>query len=136
MTTLRAIRLAAGAGDVDPSQAYRIDVIAAAEALYDAYNKGDSDGIQDWDARLMAAVRRMRSARKARAKQRGGGMTLTPREHDVLSLLCAGQTNKSISFELRISHRTVEIHRHRIMKKLAAKSAVELGVVAVRTGIL
>lgn len=63
-------------------------------------------------------------------------MTLTPREHDVLCLLCAGQTNKSISFELGISHRTVEIHRQRIMKKLAAKSSVELGVVAVRTGIL
>lgn len=72
MTTVRAIRLAAGAGDPDPSLALRIDVVNAAEALYDAYNNGDSEGIQDWDARLMAAVRRMRSARKARAKQRGG----------------------------------------------------------------
>ncbi len=71
MTTLHQLRLASGAGDVDPSLAYRIDVITAAEALYDAYNNGDCEGVMDWDAKLMAAVRRMRSARKSRAKQRG-----------------------------------------------------------------
>lgn len=47
---------------------------------------------------------------------------LTPREHDVLSGLVEGQSNKVIAYDLGISPRTVEIHRANLMAKLAVNS--------------
>ena len=51
---------------------------------------------------------------------------LTPRETDVLDRLVQGLQNKVIGFELGISHRTVEIHRGRIMRKSGVRSLSEL----------
>jgi len=51
---------------------------------------------------------------------------LTPREQDVLALLVNGATNKEAGQELGISHRTIEIHRARVMEKLGAKTAADL----------
>lgn len=47
---------------------------------------------------------------------------LTPREREVLNGLTKGLPNKSIAFDLKISPRTVEIHRANLMAKLDAKS--------------
>ncbi len=52
---------------------------------------------------------------------------LTPREREVLDLVLAGLLNKEIAVRLAISQRTVELHRRRIMQKLQAESAVDLG---------
>jgi DNA-binding NarL/FixJ family response regulator len=52
--------------------------------------------------------------------------SLTPRERDVLKALLQGEGNKEIGRRLGISHRTVEIHRARVMAKLNAGSAIEL----------
>jgi two-component system, LuxR family, response regulator FixJ len=62
--------------------------------------------------------------------------TLTPREHDVLELLVAGKQNKQIAYDLGISPRTVEIHRARVMEKMAATSISHLVrmVVVARVG--
>lgn len=51
---------------------------------------------------------------------------LTPRERDVLAHLVAGLQNKAIAHELRISPRTVEIHRAHVMEKMAARSLSDL----------
>ena len=51
---------------------------------------------------------------------------LTAREQDVLTLLVTGATNKGAGRQLGISHRTIEIHRARIMEKLGAKTAADL----------
>jgi two-component system, LuxR family, response regulator FixJ len=51
---------------------------------------------------------------------------LTPREKEVLDLVVAGKMNKVIAYELSISHRTVEIHRGRLMQKLGARNLAEL----------
>ena len=51
---------------------------------------------------------------------------LTRREQDVLALLVNGATNKEAGQELGISHRTIEIHRARVMEKLGAKTAADL----------
>jgi two-component system, LuxR family, response regulator FixJ len=51
---------------------------------------------------------------------------LTPREHDVMQQMVAGNPNKVTAYNLGISPRTVEIHRARVMEKMAARSLSEL----------
>ena len=51
---------------------------------------------------------------------------LTPREHEVLTQVVAGASNKEAGRYLGISPRTVEVHRARIMEKLGAKNAANL----------
>ena len=51
---------------------------------------------------------------------------LTPREREVAALLMDGLTSKQIGKALAISHRTVEIHRARLMRKYQASSSVDL----------
>lgn len=51
---------------------------------------------------------------------------LTPRETEIANRIVQGQANKVIALELGISLRTVELHRARIMEKLAVRSVAEL----------
>jgi two-component system response regulator FixJ len=57
---------------------------------------------------------------------------LTRREREVLDLVVAGRANKVIAFELKISPRTVELHRARVMDKMQARTVADL----VRTALL
>lgn len=52
--------------------------------------------------------------------------SLTDREREVMSLAIEGLSNKEIARQLGISHRTVEIHRARVMHKTGADSLVDL----------
>ena len=52
--------------------------------------------------------------------------SLTQREREVLGLIVAGKLNKQIADELRISIKTVEVHRSRVMQKMGAASVAEL----------
>jgi FixJ family two-component response regulator len=51
---------------------------------------------------------------------------LTEREREVMALAIEGLTNKEVARQLGISHRTVEIHRARIMQKTGAESLIDL----------
>jgi two-component system, LuxR family, response regulator FixJ len=51
---------------------------------------------------------------------------LTPREREVLKEIVGGSSNKEIGRDLRLSPRTVEVHRAHIMSKLGAKNAADL----------
>ncbi|MBV6287695.1 LuxR C-terminal-related transcriptional regulator [Pseudomonas aegrilactucae] len=51
---------------------------------------------------------------------------LTSREREVSAHIVNGLTCKEIGRKLNISHRTVEVHRARLMKKLQAKNSAEL----------
>ncbi|MEC4747343.1 response regulator [Methylomicrobium sp. Wu6] len=51
---------------------------------------------------------------------------LTSREMEIMSLVVAGHSNKEIARKLGISHRTVEIHRARILKKTGTTTPLEL----------
>ena len=51
---------------------------------------------------------------------------LTPREREVAALLMDGLTSKAIGKALAISHRTVEIHRARLMRKYQAHNTPDL----------
>ncbi|TDQ40518.1 PAS and helix-turn-helix domain-containing protein [Tepidicella xavieri] len=51
---------------------------------------------------------------------------LTPREREIAALVTQGLTAKAIGKALRISPRTVEIYRARLMRKYQASSSIDL----------
>lgn len=57
---------------------------------------------------------------------------LTPRELEVLRLVAEGLSAKEVATKLKISHRTVEVHRNNMLRKLGVKNSAELVVVAHR----
>jgi two-component system, LuxR family, response regulator FixJ len=61
---------------------------------------------------------------------------LTGRERDVLHLVLRGLTNKEIGQALEISHRTVEIHRAKVMTKTGSECVQTLVRRAARTAML
>ncbi len=60
---------------------------------------------------------------------------LTARQREVLQLTAEGLSTKDIAAQLRISVKTVETHRQRIMAKLDVHSIAELTKYAVREGL-
>jgi two-component system, LuxR family, response regulator FixJ len=60
------------------------------------------------------------------ARYERGLAQLTPREVEVLQLMLIGKPSKVIARELGVSHRTVDIHRGRVMEKMQAKTLAEL----------
>jgi two-component system response regulator FixJ len=60
---------------------------------------------------------------------------LTEREQEVMSLVVAGRSNKEIAQKLRCSHRTVEVHRSRLMAKMEAHTLPELVSMAAVCGL-
>jgi FixJ family two-component response regulator len=84
---------------------------------------------QDLMAAIEVAIARDRHARleraeRARLQQRYS--SLTPRESQVLPLIVSGLLNKQAAAELGISEVTLQIHRSRIMQKMAADSFADL----------
>jgi two-component system response regulator NreC len=61
---------------------------------------------------------------------------LTQREHDVLTRVVRGATNKQIATELHLSVRTVETHRARLQEKLGVSGLLELVEFARTHGLL
>jgi len=60
---------------------------------------------------------------------------LTAREREIMVLAAAGMQNKEIARRLGISHRTVEIHRARVMQKTGAANVIELSRIAAACGL-
>ncbi|ETX04155.1 LuxR C-terminal-related transcriptional regulator [Candidatus Entotheonella palauensis] len=65
-----------------------------------------------------------------------GADILTPREHEVLTLLAEGLPNKIVADRLHISEHTVKFHVNAIMGKLGAQSRTEAVVLATRRGLI
>ena len=59
---------------------------------------------------------------------------LTPREREVLAAVAKGLTNRQTGELLGISHRTVEVHRARLMRKLEVESVAQLVALYVLKG--
>ncbi len=64
------------------------------------------------------------------------GVTLSPRESDVLRGVAGGQTNKAIALKLGISEHTVKFHLGGAMTKLSAASRAEAVASALRLGLI
>jgi RNA polymerase sigma factor (sigma-70 family) len=85
------------------------------------------------DQELLDAVRlalqRDRARREhddARRDMRARFEALSPRERQVMSLITAGRMNRQVAAEIGVSEVTVKVHRHKVMRKLGAKSLAEL----------
>jgi len=59
---------------------------------------------------------------------------LTEREREVMALAVAGHPNKEIARRMGISHRTVEIHKSKIMSKTGAANLLDLARIAQEGG--
>jgi DNA-binding NarL/FixJ family response regulator len=53
---------------------------------------------------------------------------LTPRESEVIGLICGGLGNRQIAKRLRLSEATVKTHVHRIYEKLRLRDRLQLGL--------
>jgi two-component system response regulator DctR len=76
------------------------------------------------EAMALNASLRVASATEISVKARLD--SLTSREKQVMELVLAGKFNKIIADELKISMRTVEVHRANVFDKMQVKTAVEL----------
>jgi FixJ family two-component response regulator len=107
------------------------DVPMAVSAL----KKGAVDFIEKPfnDKELLAVIGQCLERERATREQRRRGTdaalrlaSLTEREREVMDLVLAGKLNKQIADVLNISIKTVEVHRARIMDKMAVRSVAEL----------
>jgi FixJ family two-component response regulator len=67
-----------------------------------------------------------RESEKELAELRSRFDSLTPREREIMKLVAAGRLNKQISGEIGITEITVKVHRAHMMRKMKARSLVEL----------
>jgi two-component system response regulator FixJ len=95
------------------------------------------------DEVLLSAIRLAldRYAKNDRLKLETGQLeaklqSLTQRERQVLEGLVAGHPNKTIAYDLKLSPRTVEVHRANVMTKMGARSLSELVRIALQTKVL
>lgn len=70
--------------------------------------------------------RNNREKQQLAAEEKRRLASLTEREIEVMELILAGKLNKQIADILNISIKTVEVHRGRIMDKMAVRTAAEL----------
>ena len=77
--------------------------------------------------------RRREGARLAEVQARY--RALTEREREVFRLVIAGRLNKQIASELGLAVVTVKVHRGQVMRKMVAKSVVDLARMADQLGV-
>ena len=93
---------------------------------------------QDLLRAIREAFDRAERARKLRAETaelQARYARLTPREREVLPLIIGGLLNKQAAAELGIAEITCQVHRGKIMRKMAAGSLAELVRMAAKLGI-
>jgi DNA-binding NarL/FixJ family response regulator len=72
----------------------------------------------------------------ARLLEREGRIGLSPREHEVLTMIAKGLTNKEIARVYLISQFTVRNHVNHILEKLEASDRTEAVSIAIQQGII
>jgi two-component system response regulator FixJ len=82
------------------------------------------------EAALSDGARKTRDDEALHATQRMAA--LSPRERQVLEGIVSGKPNKQIAYDLKISVRTVEVHRTRLMVRLGTHNIAG----AIRTAVL
>ena len=97
-------------------QAGRIQTAGDLAALVESGGQSKGQGWMGWDAILQAP--------------------LTPREQDILQQVAEGLSNREIADLLNLSHKTVEVHRAKVMQKMSARTLSQLIRMAMALDIL
>ncbi|HOW75760.1 MAG TPA: LuxR C-terminal-related transcriptional regulator [Candidatus Competibacteraceae bacterium] len=120
---------------------YRSDVATAVAAM----KQGAMDFLEkpvneqlllDCVHHAVAEDRVRRRTRAWRQALLGRFSTLTPREQDILQRVAEGLSNREIADRLALSHKTVEVHRAKVMQKMGARTLSQLIRMAMALGIL
>jgi DNA-binding NarL/FixJ family response regulator len=126
----------------------RILVLTSFETDEDIYSavKAGADGYllkNTTQEEMLEAIRSVRAHKRyftphiaARLAERLVRTELTPREHEILSLLAKGYSNKQIGRLLRISDKTARNHVNNILEKLGAKTRTEAAILAIQQGLV
>jgi DNA-binding NarL/FixJ family response regulator len=62
-------------------------------------------------------------------------VALPRRQHQVLELMASGLLNKQIAWELKISEKTVKMHRALLLERLGVSTTAEAIRIAVEAGL-
>ncbi len=89
------------------------------------------DAIRGAIERSLAALRERSTTQELRSRF----ASLTPREHEVMSLVVSGLLNKQVGGHLGISETTVKAHRGQVMRKMKADSLPDLVRMDARLGL-
>jgi two-component system nitrate/nitrite response regulator NarL len=74
-------------------------------------------------------------AKRGQAGSEGIGGALTPREREVVRLICGGLDNQQIAKRLRLSEATVKTHLHQIYQKLSLRDRLQLSLYGREKGL-
>jgi DNA-binding CsgD family transcriptional regulator len=122
-----------------PYEAARVRVLlaSACHALGDEESAAMEIDAARWVFERLGAVPELArmTARAAPASPTAAG-SLTPRELEVLSLIAAGETNRTIATALVISEHTVARHVQNMLQKLGFSSRTSLAAYAVEQGLV
>jgi DNA-binding NarL/FixJ family response regulator len=76
------------------------------------------------------------AAETGKANPNADGDVLTARQHEVLSLMVKGKSNKEIAYLLGMAENTVRVHVAAILKFLDVKNRTEAGYAATHRGLI
>ena len=106
------------------------------EAIRTVY-RGDAVIAPSTTRRLLEHVAPLlRTAGAPGSKHAAAVASLTPREHEVFTLIAQGLSNPEIAAKLYLSEATVKTHVGHILAKLEARDRVQAVVIAYETGIV
>ncbi len=114
------------------------DVFRALRMGAMAYLTKDASGDQVLDAILTVhgGVRYLPRTVRDRLAERIPAADLTPREHQVLTLITRGKSNRDIATDLNIAEKTVRIHVSSVLDKLNARDRTQAAIYAIQQGIV
>lgn len=98
--------------------------------------RGESVVSREITKLLVRALENSGPAHRADPEVTARADELTPREREVLAVLCHGRSNREISKSLSLSETTVKTHISSIMGKLGARDRVQVVVMAFSNDLL
>lgn len=81
-------------------------------------------------------IQRVMESQREGPPPASGGVSLTPRQTEILRLVALGQTTKQVAKALNISPRTVEFHRAQLMERTGVHDIAGLTRYALQKGLL
>jgi DNA-binding NarL/FixJ family response regulator len=75
-------------------------------------------------------------ARDRLAERTSVVVELTPREHEVLTCITRGQSNRDIAEQLHIAEKTVRLHVSSVLDKMGVRDRTQAAIYAIQRGLV